>query len=48
MLALGGLYHSFTDVGVNVAPEAQYDEHAARQAYAWSHHFIANAFAGTL
>lgn len=48
MLTLGGLYHSFTDVGINVPPEAQYDENAARQAYAWACHFIDNAFAGTL
>ncbi|HEV8016868.1 MAG TPA: dienelactone hydrolase family protein [Stellaceae bacterium] len=48
MLLLGGLYHSFTDFGVNVPPEAQYNENAARQAYAWSYNFIENAFAGTL
>jgi dienelactone hydrolase len=48
MITLGGLYHSFTDVGVNVPPEAQYNENAARQAYDWSHGFIENAFAGTL
>jgi dienelactone hydrolase len=48
MLTFGGLYHSFTDIGVNVPPEAQYNENAARQAYAWSYNFIENAFAGTL
>lgn len=48
MLTLGGLYHSFTDVGINLPPEAQYDENAARQAYAWAYSFIDNAFAGTL
>jgi dienelactone hydrolase len=48
MLTFGGLYHSFTDVGINLPPEAQYDEHAARQAYDWAHHFIADAFAGRL
>ncbi|HVA14475.1 MAG TPA: dienelactone hydrolase family protein, partial [Stellaceae bacterium] len=31
MLNFGGLYHSFTDVGVNLPPEAQYNENAARQ-----------------
>jgi len=48
MLTFGGLYHSFTDIGINVPPEAQYDANAARQAYAWSYVFIENAFAGTL
>ncbi|HEY1502667.1 MAG TPA: dienelactone hydrolase family protein [Stellaceae bacterium] len=48
MMTFGGLYHSFTDIGVNVPPEAQYNEAAARQAYAWSYNFIENAFAGTL
>jgi dienelactone hydrolase len=48
MLTLGGLYHSFTDIGVNVPPEAQYNENAARQAYLWAHSFIENAFVGSL
>lgn len=48
MLTFGGLYHSFTDVGVNVPPEAQYNENATRQAYAWAYTFIENAFAGLL
>lgn len=48
MLVFGGLYHSFTDVGVNVPPEAQYNEAAARRTYAVAHAFIADAFAGSL
>lgn len=48
MLTFGGLYHSFTDIGVNVPPEAQYNEAAARQAYAWAYNFIENSFAGSL
>jgi dienelactone hydrolase len=48
MLVLGGLYHSFTDVGINLPPEARYDENAARQTYRLAHHFIADAFAGRL
>lgn len=48
MLTFGGLYHSFTDLGVNVPPEAQFNENAARQAYAWSYNFIENAFGGGL
>jgi dienelactone hydrolase len=48
MLLLGGLYHSFTDVGINAPGEAVYDEHAARQSYAWAHAFIDNAFTGAL
>lgn len=48
MLVFGGLYHSFTDVGINVPPEAQYNEAAANQTYAWAHRFIAAAFAGKL
>lgn len=48
LLTFGGLYHSFTDLGVNVPPEAQYNESATLQAYAWSYNFIENAFARTL
>jgi dienelactone hydrolase len=48
MMIFGGLYHSFTDIGINLPPEAQYNENAARQAYAWSYAFIENAFAGQL
>ena len=48
MLVFGALYHSFTDVGVNVPPEAQYNEAAARQTYAAAHGFIADAFTGAL
>ena len=48
MLVFGGLYHSFTDVGVNVPPEAQYKETAAAQTYDWAHRFIADVFAGKL
>ena len=48
MLILGGLYHSFTDVGIDVPPEARYDENAARQAYALAHQFMADAFAKRL
>lgn len=46
MLVFGGLYHSFTDVGIDVPPEAQYNEAAARQTYEVAHTFIAAAFAG--
>ncbi len=48
MLVFGGLYHSFTDIGINVPPEAQYNEAAARQTYAAAHAFIADAFANRL
>lgn len=48
MLLFGGLYHSFTDIGINVPGEAVFDENAARATYAFAHAFIENAFAGTL
>ncbi len=48
ILVFGNLYHSFTDVGIDVPPEAQYDENAARQTYALAHAFIGDAFAGRL
>lgn len=48
MLVFGGLYHSFTDVGIDLPPEAQYDANAARRSYEAAHAFIADAFAGTL
>lgn len=48
MLVFGRLFHSFTDFGVNVPPEAQYNEAAAHQTYTAAHAFIADAFAQRL
>ena len=48
MLLFSGIYHAYTDVESNMAGVAVYDEPAARQTYALTHAFIADAFAGRL
>jgi len=48
MLVFGGILHAYTDQGADVPGIAAYDEPAARQTYALTHAFIADAFAGRL
>jgi dienelactone hydrolase len=48
MLVFGGILHAYTDQGADVPGVAAYDEPAARQTYALTHAFIADAFAGRL
>jgi dienelactone hydrolase len=48
MLLFSGIFHAYTDVESNMAGVAVYDEPAARQTYALTHAFIADAFAGRL
>jgi dienelactone hydrolase len=48
MLLFSGIFHAYTDEDSNVAGVAVYDEPAARQTYALTHAFIADAFAGRL
>jgi dienelactone hydrolase len=48
MLLFSGILHAYTDEDSSMAGVAIYDEHAARQTYALTHAFIADAFAGRL
>jgi dienelactone hydrolase len=48
MLAFSGVLHAYTDQGSDVPGVAGWDESAARQTYALTHQFIADAFAGKL
>lgn len=48
MHLFSGLLHAYTDQGADVPGIACYDEPAARQTYALTHAFIADAFAGRL
>jgi dienelactone hydrolase len=48
MLVFSGIFHAYTDEESNMAGVAVYDEPAARQTYASTHAFIADAFAGRL
>jgi dienelactone hydrolase len=48
MLVFSGILHAYTDEDSNMAGVAIYDEPAARQTYALTHGFIADAFAGRL
>ena len=48
MLVFGGVVHAYTDQGIDVPGIAQWDEPATRQAYALTHAFVADAFAGRL
>ena len=48
MLLFSGIFHAYTDEDSNMAGVAVYDEPAARQTYALTHAFIADAFAGRL
>jgi dienelactone hydrolase len=48
MLLFSGIFHAYTDVESNMAGVAVYDEPAARQTYALTNAFIADAFAGRL
>jgi dienelactone hydrolase len=48
MLLFSGILHAYTDEDSNMAGVAIYDEPAARQSYAATHAFIADAFADRL
>jgi dienelactone hydrolase len=48
MLLFSGILHAYTDEDSNMAGVAIYDANAARQTYALTHGFIADAFAGRL
>jgi len=48
MLLFSGILHAYTDEDSNVPGVAIYDAPAARQTYALTHAFIADAFAGRL
>ncbi len=48
MLVFSGILHAYTDQGSDVPGVAAWDEPAARQTYAATHQFIADAFAGKL
>lgn len=48
MLVFGDVLHAYTDQGADIATIAAYDEPAARQTYALTHAFLADAFAGRL
>ena len=48
MLVFSDVLHAYTDKGADVPSIAAYDEPAARQTYALTHAFLADAFAGRL
>ena len=48
MLLFSGILHAYTDEDSDMAGVAIYDANAARQTYALTHGFIADAFAGQL
>jgi dienelactone hydrolase len=48
MLIFSGILHAYTDQGSDVPGVAAWDEPAARQTYAATNQFIADAFAGKL
>jgi dienelactone hydrolase len=48
MVLFSGILHAYTDQGADVPGIAKYDEPAARQSYATTHAFLADAFAGKL
>src|SRR5215472_2911097 len=48
MLLFSGILHAYTDDDSNMPGVAIYDANAARQTYALTHAFIADAFAGRL
>lgn len=48
MLLFGGVYHAYTDEGMDVPGVAVWNEPAMRQTYAATHQFIADAFDGRL
>jgi dienelactone hydrolase len=48
MLLLSGVYHAYTDQGFELPGVAGWNEPAARQTYALTHRFIADAFSGRL
>jgi hypothetical protein len=48
MLTFSGILHAYTDQGHDVPGIAAWDEPAARQTYALTYQFIADAFAGKL
>jgi dienelactone hydrolase len=48
ILAMGGVFHSFTDPSANRPPSSQFSAHACRYGYSLAHSFIADAMAGKL
>jgi hypothetical protein len=48
MVLFSGVLHAYTDQGADVPGVAVWDEGAARQTYALTHQFLADAFAGRL
>jgi dienelactone hydrolase len=48
LLALGGVFHGFTDPATNRPPSGQYSAAASRWGYALAHSFIADAFTGRI
>jgi len=48
MLVFSGVYHAYTDQGMDVAGVAGWNEPATRYTYMMTHQFIADAFAGRL
>ena len=46
ILAMGGVFHSFTDPTANRPPSSQFSAHACRYGFALAHAFIADAFTG--
>jgi dienelactone hydrolase len=48
MVVFSDVLHAYTDEGADVPTIAKYDEPAARQTYALTHAFLADAFAGRL
>jgi dienelactone hydrolase len=48
VLAMGGVFHGFTDPTSNRPPSSQFSAHACRYGYALAHAFIADAFNGKI
>jgi dienelactone hydrolase len=48
MVVFSDVLHAYTDEGADIPTIAKYDEPAARQTYALTHAFLADAFAGRL
>ncbi|MGH7247520.1 MAG: dienelactone hydrolase family protein, partial [Pseudomonadota bacterium] len=48
MLVFSGIYHAYTDQGLDVPGVSGWDEPATRQTYALTHQFVADAFTGRL
>ena len=48
MVVFSGVLHAYTDQGADVPGIAAWDEPATRQTYAFTHQFLADAFAARL